>query len=150
MKKIASILILVFALSFSANAQKRGGKKMKNDFTVAQQATLAVKKMTLALDLSTKQERQMMALMQTQIADKVNMRNEFMKMKKSGKKPTSQERFNMANTKLDKQIAFKKEMKEILNKDQYEKFSKMAKKRGQQKAEGRKRMSKKRMSKKRK
>ena len=44
MKKIASILILVFALSFSANAQKRGGKKMKNDFTVAQQATLAVKK----------------------------------------------------------------------------------------------------------
>ena len=57
MKKTASILILVFAFAFTTQAQRKGqGPK----FTTEQHAALAVKKITLALDLSEKQNFKVM------------------------------------------------------------------------------------------
>ena len=124
MRKITSILVLVFALSFTMQAQKRGQGKMLADMSVTQKATLAVKKMTLNLDLSSKQQKEMFTLMQNQINDKAAEREQRKAMRESGKKPTSQEIFDMANAKLDKQIAFKNMVKDILNKEQFEKFEK--------------------------
>lgn len=129
MKKIASILIVAVAFSFTTQAQK-GNKKMKgSDFSMEQQTTLAVKKLTLALDLSDDQQHQIKPL----IAEKINDRNTHLKkrkeVKKEGKKPSANERFAKANEYLDKEIAMQSSMKRILNDEQYAKFKKMKKNR---------------------
>ena len=64
MKKIISILVLVFAVTFTTQAQKKRGERGENGskLTIEQHTTLAVKKMTLALDLSDKQQKQIKPL----------------------------------------------------------------------------------------
>ena len=69
MKKIASILILVFAFTLKGEAQKKR-KEQRPKLTVEQYSNLAVKKMTLALDLSEKQQEQIKPLISAQIASK--------------------------------------------------------------------------------
>jgi hypothetical protein len=62
MKKIASIVLLVFAFTLTTQAQK-GKKKMRAEkLSTEQQTILAVKKMTLALDLTTSQQNQLKPL----------------------------------------------------------------------------------------
>jgi len=67
MKKIASILILVFAFTLTTQAQRTGERQK---FTAEQHAALAVKKMTLILDLSEKQQNQIRPLIGAQAANK--------------------------------------------------------------------------------
>ena len=143
MKKIASILILVFAFTFTTQAQRKGqGQGQK--FTAEQHAALAVKKMTLILDLSEKQQNQIRPLISAQAANNkaaILKRNENRATKE---RRTSNEIFAMKSTKLDNQIAFKNEMKDILTKEQFEKFKKIRKERK------RKRVKKEKMMKERK
>jgi hypothetical protein len=127
MKKIASILILVFAFTLTTQAQKRGKRMQKEQMTVAQQTTLAVKKMTLALELSDAQQRKITPLISAQITDRRAQFEKMKKFKEEKKMPSAEERYKNQNSRLDKQIAFQTEMKSILNKEQYEKFQKMAK-----------------------
>ena len=128
MKKIASILVFVLAFTLSTEAQKKRDHK-RPQLTVEQYTDLTIKKMTLALDLSERQQNQVKPL----IALKMTERKEFMEKRKEArkenKKPTSDEIFAMKNKMLDNRIAMKKNMKEILNKEQFEKFEKMNKKR---------------------
>nr|WP_321246929.1 hypothetical protein [uncultured Psychroserpens sp.] len=126
MKKLASILILVFAITFTTHAQKRKGKKGPK-MTTEQQVTLKVKKMTLALDLTTQQQREISPLIAKQIEAKKAANEERREMKKADKKPSSDEIFAMKNKRLDAQIMMKNKMKKILNKEQFKKFAKMAK-----------------------
>lgn len=126
MKKLASILVLVFAFTLTTQAQKKRKRVQKDPMTVEQQATLAVKKMTLALELSDAQQRKIKPLITAQITDRRAQFEQMKKLKESKKKPTADERFKYQNERLDKQIAFQKEMKSILNKEQYEKFEKMS------------------------
>ena len=123
MKKVTSILILVFAVSFTMQAQKKREKKGPK-MSTEQQAVLKVKKMTLALDLNTQQQREITPLISQQIEAKKNT----FKVRESQKRPTKDEVFAMQNKRLDAQIMMKKKMKKILNKEQFEKFEKMAKK----------------------
>lgn len=121
MKKIALLVFLVIGLTTTTQAQK---KIKKNDFTISQQTTLAVKKMALRLDLSDTQQQQIKPL----IADKIEQAKVWKTKKKAfkdaNKKPTSDERFEMQNKVLDQKIAFKNSMKRILDKEQYELFKK--------------------------
>jgi len=135
MRKIASILVLVFAFTLTTQAQKKRKRMQKEQLTVKQQATLAVKKMTLALELSDAQQRKITPLITSQITDRRAQFEKIKKLKEAKKKPTADERYKHQNERLDKQIAFQKEMKSILNSEQYEKFQKMAraKKRGARK-----------------
>lgn len=124
MKKIASILVLVFAFTLTTEAQKKGKRMQREQLTVEQQTTLAVKKMTLALELSDAQQRKVTPLIAQQISDRRAKFEQMKKMREAKKKPTAEERFKFQNERLDKQIAFQKEMKSILNKEQFEKFEK--------------------------
>ena len=137
MKKVASILILVFAFTLTTNAQKRDRKYRKSNLTVEQKTTLAVKKMTLALDLTESQQKQMKPLIANQISDRMAMMDKMKTMKESGKKPTDEEKYAFANAHLDKKIAEKAKVKQILNEEQFAKFEKMREKR-----HGKKRMHK--------
>ena len=139
MKKLASILILIFAVTFTTQAQKKKGKKGLK-MTTEQQVILKIKKMTLALDLNTKQQAEITPIISKQIEARKADFEAKKAMRKADKKPTADEVFAMQNKRLDAQIMMKNNMKDILNKEQFEKFEKMQ--------EGRKMKKKKAMKKK--
>ena len=126
MKKIASILILVFAFTLTAEAQKRR-KDQKPKLTVEQHTDLAVKKMTLSLDLSEKQQNQIKPVISAQIESKKAVMQKRKENRIAKTRPTGNEIYAMKSKHLDNQIAFKNKMKDILNKEQFEKFEKMKK-----------------------
>lgn len=131
MKKTITILVLAIGFITISHAQK--GKR--GDFeklTTEQQTELAVKKMTLKLDLTPAQQRQIKPLLAEKIVKRKTMRAKRKEMKDSGKKReklSANERFEKQSKMLDRQIAFKADMKRILNEKQYERFEKMAGKR---------------------
>ena len=122
MKKTASILVLVFVFTVTAKAQKKDRRTQREKLTVDQQAILAVKKMTLTLELTKAQQQEIQPILARQISSK---RAEFEKvkaMRESKRELTADERFAFQNQRLDQQIVYQKEMKSILNDKQYEKF----------------------------
>ena len=126
MKKIVAILVVAFGFNSAIIAQEHKKEKFEETLTVDQQTELAVKKMTLKLDLTTSQQEKIKPFLAEQIADRKAMRAKRKEMKKNKQKPSSEERYNMMNARLDKQIAFKAEMKRVLNAQQYDRFEKMA------------------------
>ncbi|WP_175455377.1 hypothetical protein [Pricia antarctica] len=103
-----------------------------NLMTPDQTATLRTKKMTLALDLTEVQQKQI----QTLNLENAKTRESSMEKRKSikengeSKKPTPEERYAMKNERLDRMIAQKAEMKDILSTEQYGKWEKMVQRRG--------------------
>ena len=121
MKMKLLIAMLVFAISFSAEAQKKRGRKVLK-MSTEQQATLTVKQMILTLDLSEKQQKEIMPLISQQIKEKKNA----FRSKIKGQKLNSDELFEMKNKFLDAKIMIKNKMKQILDDQQFKKFLKMA------------------------
>jgi protein CpxP len=128
MKNLAPILVLVFAFTLTTIAQKKRDHQRWQP-TVEQQTELTVKKMTLALDLSEKQQLQIKPLLVAKILEKKAFNTKRKEAKKGKKRPTSDVVYAMKIKLLEQQIAMKKSMKEILNTTQFEKFEKMHKKR---------------------
>ena len=147
MKKIITIILLVFAFTLTAQAQK-GKKKMRAEkLSTEQQTILAVKKMTLSLDLTASQQNELKPLVTKKISDRKAHYKKMKATQKERKKLSADERFAKVNERLDNQIAMKRKMKNILNEEQFEKFEKTNKNR---KKKGKKMMRKKRMMMKRK
>ena len=126
MKNSICILILVFATIFSTQGQKKRGRKGL-EMSTAQQATLKVKQMTLALDLNATQQKEIMALMITKIDAVKKMKTARKEIRKSEKKPSADAIFTMKNNYLDAQIMIKNKMKQILTAAQFQKFEKNGK-----------------------
>ena len=124
MKKLLTVLVLAVGFTVTTQAQK-GDKGKPEQLTVEQQTELEVKKMTLKLDLTKAQQNQIKPLIAKKVAERKEMWAKRKAMKESDSKPTSEERYAMKNKMLDKQIAYKTEMKRILNEQQYERFEKM-------------------------
>lgn len=125
MKKLSVIVILIASITFTAEAQHRPMKRKPN-FTTEQKVELAVKKMTLALDLTAKQQKEVSPLLSAQIQERETHMKKRMEARKTGKRPAKDELFKMQSKRLDDQIAFKNRMKNILDKEQFVKFEKMA------------------------
>lgn len=130
MKKIASILVLVFVFTFTTQAQQKRKNKRPN-FSIEQRTELAVKKMTLALDLSDKQQEEIKPLLMAQAEDRKAAMEKRKALRDEEKKPSADELFAMKNQQLEAKIEFKNKMKDILKAEQFEKFEKMAKNRKQ-------------------
>lgn len=132
------MLVLVGATTMAQEKKERQHRGGINDMTPEQVATLQTKKMTLALDLSEAQQGQIQALnLENAKARKAKMeKRKAAKEEGERKKPTSEERFSMANARLDAQLAQKEEMKKILSEEQMAKWEKM--KHGKRKHKGRK------------
>lgn len=126
MKKIIGIVVLVFVFTLTAQAQKKRGNK-GSKMTVEQHTELAVKRMTLALDLSDKQQNQIKPLIKAQAEERKAAMEKRKEARKNDEKPTADEMYAMQSKRLDAQIAFKSNMKKILNDEQFEKFEKMNK-----------------------
>ncbi len=122
------ILALAF-LSLNAFAQDqkddaprhdRGPKERPmHDFTPEQMATLQTKKMTLALDLSDAQQKDIYNLNLNQAKARKTQRETFKANKEKGVKLTENDKYDHMIARLDAQIAYKSKMKSILKSDQY-------------------------------
>ena len=123
MKKLM-ILVAILTVGF-ANAQ-RGERNL----TPEQMASMQSKKMTLVLDLDTKQqarvEQLLLVLAKERVADKMN--------REDRSQLNDLEKITRMENRLDKRIAMKREMKSILNTDQYKRWEKMIAKRAKRKA----------------
>lgn len=109
MKKI--IAVLVVALSFILTTQAQKGKKNKLErLSVAQQTELALKKMTLKLDLTTSQQNQIKPLLAEKIAKRKTMHEQRKAIRESGKKRvklSADERFERKNKALIAELLLK-------------------------------------------
>lgn len=131
MKKIFLIALAFVTIQVSAQNQgERKGDRM-NDFTPEEMAQLQTKKMTLALDLTDAQQKQVEKLQLENAKERQALRETRQLKKKDGTgKPNKEERLAMMNERLDKQIEMKEKMKQILNEDQFEKWKKMQGRKG--------------------
>lgn len=119
------MLIAIAFLTLNATAQDKKNKKGQfNDLTAEEVATLKTKKLTLELDLTESQQAAVKALTLEEATYRESQKTARAEKKQDedAKKPTKEERYVMANERLDRQIAMKKQMKSILNAEQYEKW----------------------------
>ncbi len=127
-KPLLAVALLIGVMAFAQRDGHRGPRGNQfNDLSVEQLATLKTKKMTLALDLTEKQQQQIMELNLENAAFRKGKMQELEKRKESGelKKPTTEERYVLETERLDRMIARQETMKKILNEDQYEQWKKM-------------------------
>ena len=125
MKNIVKLVVVMLLFSTALNAQNRSTKKA--DFTPEQRATLQTKKMTLNFDLDKNQQKSIYKMMLKNAEERKIIRSKRQTNKQNGTTPTQEERFNFENARLDRQLAHKKEMKNILTTTQFEKWEKRAK-----------------------
>lgn len=129
MRKLAFAILLMIGMG--AMAQKTGPEKgdrnYRDKMSPEQMATLQTKRMTLALDLTDAQQRQVQGLnVENAIRREEKMKEIKIKKEKGELRKLSQEeRYNLQLAMLDHQIAQKNKMKKILDKDQYAKWEKM-------------------------
>ena len=133
MKKLVLIALAFMAIQVTAQERHRESRHNENkerahkfqDLTPEEAATLQTKKMTLYLDLTEAQQVKVHALnLENAMMRKAKMdARKAMKEEDSYEKPSKEERLKMKNERLDNQIARKQKMKDILNTDQYEKWS---------------------------
>ncbi len=146
MRKVVIAMMLLVGVTALAQRGDRNRQAGMKDLSPEQMATLQTKKATLALDLTEAQQTQMKAV----FMENAKMRKARMEEKQAQKeggdatKPTSEERYAMANQRLDRQIAQKEKIKQILSEEQMEKWEKIQHRRGKhgkgkgQKAKGNK------------
>ena len=120
MKKIITVLVLTIAFSFTAQAQKKGGKNPVERM---------LKKMTTDLNLTDAQQKEIEPLLIAQMEDRKQLAENREALKNSGSKPTKEVRNKMKEDRETKETAMNTKMSQILDKEQFEKFQKMAKER---------------------
>ncbi len=135
MKKVIIVVLLLAGFTTMAQKGERGsrdGRGGMQNLSSEQMATLQTKKMTLALDLTQRQQEQIKSLQLEKAKIKKAKMDEGKAQKETGKvkKPTSDERFIMVNARLDLQIAQKAEMKKILSEGQYKKWEQQRERKG--------------------
>ena len=126
---LALVTIQVTAQDEQKELRKEGRKERAHkfqDFTPEEVAALHTKQMTLDLDLTEAQQRNIQKInLENAKARKAKMEaHKAKKEKGTSEKPTKEERLQRMNERLDHQIATKKKMKSVLNEVQYEKWSK--------------------------
>lgn len=113
------IIALLFGTSILAYGQKEGKPKQQmQDFTPEQQAILKTKKMALHLELNQNQQDQLLSLNKKWAKENEAKKAELKPLNKE--EMTSDQKFKQINDMLDTQMARQKEMKKLLNGEQYE------------------------------
>ena len=112
-KLIVTIVLVISSLSFAQE---------KSKLSPEQQTELQVKKMTLALDLDTKQQNELKTILLEQNKKRATKIAELKDKKKQGVKLSANEKFEMKSKMLDEKIEHKARMKKILKPEQFQKW----------------------------
>jgi predicted lipase len=147
MKKILIFILAISAMQVSAqeklNEVKRDRVQKIEDFTPEEAATIKTKKMTLALDLTETQQKEIYKLNLEEAKERKEMVDARRKMREEGKgkEIADEKHFERMNNQLDKQIELKQKMKNILNEEQYKKWVEGLEKRRQNSLHKKRRMT---------
>ena len=114
-KLIVTIVLVISSLSFAQE---------KSKLIPEQQTELQVKKMTLDLDLDTKQQNEIKTILLEQNKKRATKIAELKDKKKQGVKLSADEKFEMKSKILDEKIEHKAQMKKILKPEQIQKCEK--------------------------
>jgi len=117
------ILAMTMMVAAGVNAQDK--KQHREPFKPEQRAELQAKRMTLALDLNEKQQKEVQKLFLENGKERAEYRRQHMAEWHTGKKLSTDEKFAVKSKILDDRIAMNSNMKKILNEKQFEKFEKM-------------------------
>lgn len=151
MKKLVLLVLIFTTLSLTAQERKgqhKGqngpdGMEMFKDLTPSESATLQTKRMTLDLNLTESQQKELYTL-NLKNAERRQAKRAEMEQNKEGdqdKKPSKKDRIKFMNERLDNQIAHKKDMQRILDQDQFEKWERHSKRKGHHKGQKQKNKS---------
>jgi ABC-type phosphate/phosphonate transport system substrate-binding protein len=120
MKKVMIIFMALITFAITAqntNADKNQARnETRDNFTPEQKAELKAKKMTLTLDLNDSQQQKVKQVFLDMSKNKPARSNM--------KDMTDQQKFDAKSAMLDRRIAMKKQMKEILTEQQMIKWEK--------------------------
>ncbi|MBT8254572.1 MAG: hypothetical protein KJN68_11415 [Bacteroidia bacterium] len=149
MKRLLIWVLILSTISLSAQQDgrnKRGpedrGMRMIKDLSAEEAATLKTKRMTLDLDLTENQKNK---IYQIHLKNAEDRKARFAEMQKKreagekGKQGNQGDTYQKLNERLDKQIAHKKEMKQILDEDQFKRWERGAKRAQHKKIKSKKR-----------
>lgn len=131
MKKLLIVALALFTLNGMAQEERKGKKdrkemrESKRDMSPEAIADIKSKRLTLKLDLSDKQQKQVHRLILDEAKDRQKMRQEREANKTADAKPSKEDFAKRRNERLDKAIAMKRQMKSILTPEQYAEFEKM-------------------------
>ena len=119
----------LFSMNMHAQRHNHRHKSLKHhkhlikEFSAEQLATIRTKKMTLLLDLNESQQRELYKVNLEQ-SKKQKARIKLRQEQKTQDKPeTSQELFEKMSQSLDDKIAYKNQLKSLLSKEQFKKWS---------------------------
>ncbi len=119
MKKV--LIIFMALATFAVNAQKKDSerkenrKELKANLTPDQRADLKMKKMTLALDLNDSQQQKVKQLF-------LKAENDRTVTSANRSEMTDTQKYEAKSAMIDRRIAMKKEMKQILTEEQMTKW----------------------------
>ncbi len=138
MKTIVCILAFFTVMGMQAQEpheedfDQRPSKRMRHsrmdifkDMSPEQVAEISAKKLTLALDLSDSQQQQVASLLVVETTRKRAKHEERKSLKEKGEKPSGDEIHAKMIKGLDQRIEFKRKMKDVLNDEQYLKWTEM-------------------------
>ncbi len=120
MKTLVTITLMLTGLvGMSQHGPHDRGHK---DMSPEQLAAIKTKKMALSLDLNEKQQDEVQEI---HLEQALLHQSKMEERKSREEKPSADERYAAISERLDKQIEIKAKMKEILNKDQFEKWEEL-------------------------
>lgn len=127
---IVAALLSIGVAAFAQEKTSKEGRIQRGEIpqlSLEQRNQLELKKMTLELDLTASQQKEMASIIADQNAKKEAMKENRKKKKIDFKNLTAEERFAMKNKILDDQIAHKEKLKKVLTPVQLEKWEKLKK-----------------------
>jgi hypothetical protein len=128
MKKVlVTTALLIGMLGYSQRGQQfESEQRGMKDMSPEQMAILKTKKMTLALDLSAAQQKEIQELNLENAKERQALMLERKLEKEEGRsRPSADERFEFQNEKLDRMIAQKGKIKQILSEEQFQKWERI-------------------------
>ena len=124
MKNIILTSILVVSFIFVTQAQKKKSHLQTSEFTVDQRTNLALKKMTLSLDLSDSQQKKLYPILLSNADNRQKVMDERKENIEKKKNISSDQLYDKMIAEMDYKIKYQGFVKKILNDEQYEKWHK--------------------------
>jgi len=126
MKKLFVVALLIMGMtSFAQEKPLKSDRAEMEKLTPEQRNQLHLKELTLKLDLTASQQKEMAKIIADSDAKREASIAEVKKQREKGIRPTAAQRFEMKNKRLDEQIAIKERAKKFLSPEQMEKWEKI-------------------------
>lgn len=127
MKNVVMAVLMLVGVSGFAQEKERVEKRNRDlvELTPEQRNELRLKEMTLKLDLTASQQKEVAKIISEQQAKRTAAREEMKANRDKDAKPSADEVYARQNKMLDEQIAMKEKMKKVLSDSQFEKWEKM-------------------------